>query len=107
VKRIQDQQILIATDDGGASPRIGRQHDIVVAVATHWRLESIRRHHRLDISARLRGGRDLTGPWRNVGALHRHRRLTHAVQRLPGRAVCAETESAPTPRPLSAIWSLL
>jgi len=42
VNRIQDQQILITTDDGGASPgHRRRQHDIVVAVATHWRLERI------------------------------------------------------------------
>ena len=44
MKTIQDRQILITTDDGGASPvHRGRQHDIVVGVATHWRLERIRR----------------------------------------------------------------
>jgi hypothetical protein len=47
VKRIQDQQILITTDDGGAPARHRtRQHDIVVAVATHWRLERIPRDQR-------------------------------------------------------------
>jgi hypothetical protein len=58
VKRIQDQQILIATDDGGACPRIGRQHDIVVAVATHWRLERIRRDQGERLAEQRNGGDD-------------------------------------------------
>ena len=43
-KGIQDQHVLIATDDRGTfTSQRCRQHDIVVAVATHWRLERIRR----------------------------------------------------------------
>jgi len=42
VKRIQGQQILIATDDGGTSPgRRCRQYDIVVAIAPNCRFERI------------------------------------------------------------------
>ena len=43
-KRIQDQEILIAGDNRGAlAGQRGRQHDIVVAVATDWGIECVRR----------------------------------------------------------------
>ena len=45
MKRFQHQQVQIATDDRGAfTSQRCRQHDIVVTVATHWRLERVRRY---------------------------------------------------------------
>ena len=41
-KRIQDQEVLIASDDRGAlTGQCRRQHDIVVAVATNWGIERV------------------------------------------------------------------
>ena len=56
-KRIHDQEILITGDDRGAlAGQCGRQHDIVVAVATRGGIESVRRHEREGLGEQLKGG---------------------------------------------------
>ena len=62
-KRIQDQEILITGDDGGAlAGQCGRQHDIVVAVATRWGIECVRRHERERLGEQLKGGPHINSP---------------------------------------------
>ena len=56
-KRIQDREILITGDDRGAlANQRGRQHDIVVAVATRWGIECVRRHERERVGEQPKGG---------------------------------------------------
>lgn len=56
-KRMQDQEILISGDDRGALPgHCRRQYDIVIAVATNWGIECVRRHERERLGEQLKGG---------------------------------------------------